>query len=337
MITGDHALTASNIATRMGLESGKAIDGESLSHLDDEALAKTVEEISVFARVAPEQKLRLVKALQTNGHIVAMTGDGVNDAPALKQADIGIAMGISGTDVSKAAADMILTDDNFSSIEAAVEEGRAVNDNLAKFIAWTLPTNFGEGLVILLSIILGTQLPILPVQVLWINMTTAILLGLMLVLEPKEPHIMDLPPRKPTAPILTRKLQLRVLLVSILMLIGCFSLFKWEINRGTPIDHARTIAVNLFVIIEMFYLFNCRCLTRSMFSIGVFTNRWLIAGVFATILLQMAYTYVPFMNTIFQSAPITSADWIRIIIIGFAVHLIVGLEKILTNKLRPKT
>ena len=336
MITGDHALTASHIATRMGLESGKAIDGESLSHLDDETLAKTVEEISVFARVAPEQKLRLVKALQTNGHIVAMTGDGVNDAPALKQADIGIAMGISGTDVSKAAADMILTDDNFSSIEAAVEEGRAVNDNLAKFITWTLPTNFGEGLVILLSIILGTQLPILPVQILWINMTTAILLGLMLVLEPKEPHIMDVPPRKTSAPILTKKLQLRVLIVSILMLIGCFSLFTWEINRGTPIAHARTIAVNLFVFIELFYLFNCRCLTRSMFTIGLFTNRWLIAGVCATILLQMAYTYIPFMNSIFQSAPITPADWIRIISIGFAVYMIVGLEKILTNKFRPE-
>lgn len=337
MITGDHALTASNIAMRMGLESGKSIDGESLNKLDDQALAKTVEEVSVFARVAPEQKLRLVKALQANGHIVAMTGDGVNDAPALKQADIGIAMGISGTDVSKAAADMILTDDNFSSIEAAVEEGRAVNDNLAKFIAWTLPTNFGEGLVILLSIILGTQLPILPVQVLWINMTTAILLGLMLVLEPKEPHIMDVPPRKTSAPILTRKLQLRVLLVSILMLIGCFSLFTWEINRGTPITEARTIAVNLFVCIEMFYLFNCRCLTRSMFSIGVFSNRWLIGGIFATMLLQMAYTYVPFMNAIFQSAPIASEDWIRIIGIGFAVYMIVGLEKILTNKFRPET
>jgi len=327
MITGDHALTASNIASRMGLAEGDTIDGVALDQLDDEALAKSVEHISVFARVAPEQKLRLVKSLQANGHVVAMTGDGVNDAPALKQADIGIAMGISGTDVSKAAADMILVDDNFSSIEEAVEEGRAVNDNLTKFITWTLPTNFGEGLVILLAILMGTQLPILPVQILWINMTTAIFLGLMLVLEPKEADIMNLPPRDPAAPILKKRLQGRVILVSILMLLGCFSLFTWEINRGTPVEVARTIAVNVFVFVELFYLFNCRSFTRSIFSIGFFSNRWLVAGVATTILLQIAFTYVPFMNTIFQSAPITGMDWLRIIAISFSVYLIVGLEK----------
>ncbi len=228
MITGDHVLTAKAIGEQIGLDTGEAVialTGRDLDQLSDEELADAAERASVFARVAPEQKLRLVRALQSRGHIVAMTGDGVNEAPAPKQADIGTAMGITGTDVSKEAADMILTDDNFASIEAAVEEGRGVFDNLTKFIVWTLPTNFGEGLVILAAVFAGTTLPILPVQILWINMTTAILLGLMLVFEPKESQIMSRPPRDPKMPILTGWLQFRILLVALVMLVGCFTLF----------------------------------------------------------------------------------------------------------------
>lgn len=339
MITGDHLLTAKAIAAQIGLageDEMEAINGLDLEKLSDEELAEAADRATVFARVAPEQKLRLVKSLQSRGHVVAMTGDGVNDAPALKQADIGIAMGITGTDVSKEAADMILTDDNFASIEAAVEEGRGVFDNLTKFIVWTLPTNFGEGLVILTAIILGTSLPILPVQILWINMTTAVLLGLMLVFEPKEADMMKRPPRDPRAPILTGWLQIRILLVSLVLLAGSYGLFRYERSLGASLEEARTVAVNVFVVAELFYMFNCRSFTRSMFSIGLFTNPWVIFGAVAMVVLQLVYTYAPFMNTVFQSAPIPLESWLRVILVGASVYFIVGLEKTITNRMRAK-
>ena len=337
MITGDHLLTAKAIATQIGLageDELEAINGLDLEKLSDEEFADTADRATVFARVAPEQKLRLVKSLQSRGHVVAMTGDGVNDAPALKQADIGIAMGITGTDVSKEAADMILTDDNFASIEAAVEEGRGVFDNLTKFIVWTLPTNFGEGLVILTAILLGTSLPILPVQILWINMTTAVLLGLMLVFEPKEADMMNRPPRDPKTPILTGWLQARILLVSLILLAGCYGLYRYERGIGASLEEARTVAVNVFVIAELFYMFNCRSFTRSMFSIGLFTNPWVIFGAIAMIVLQLVYTYAPFMNTVFQSAPISPESWLRVILVGASVYFLVGVEKMITNRMR---
>jgi len=337
MITGDHILTAKAIAAQIGLDSGAevvALTGRDLETLTDEELAAAADRASVFARVAPEQKLRLVKALQSRGHIVAMTGDGVNDAPALKQADIGIAMGITGTDVSKEAADMILTDDNFASIEAAVEEGRGVFDNLTKFIVWTLPTNFGEGLVILAAVFAGAILPILPVQILWINMTTAILLGLMLVFEPKEREIMGRPPRDPKMPILTGWLQIRILLVSLVMLAGCFTLFEWEQHRGASAAEARTVAVNVFVMVELFYLFNCRSFTRSMFTVGLLSNPWVILGSLAMIALQLLFTYTSAMNKLFHSAPIGWDAWWRILAVAAFAHFIVGVEKTITNRMR---
>ncbi len=227
----------------------------------------------MFARVSPEQKLRLVEALQSRGHVVAMTGDGVNDAPALRQADIGVAMGNGGTEVAKEAADMVLTDDDFATIEAAVEEGRGVFDNLTKFIVWTLPTNMGEGLVILVAILLGAALPILPVQILWINMTTAVALGLMLAFEPKEPGIMTRAPRDPHQPLLTVALVVRILLVSALLVGGSWWLFEWELANGASLAESRTAAVNLFVVVEAFYLFSCRSLTGPAWRIGLFSNR----------------------------------------------------------------
>ena len=286
----------------------------------------------MFARATPELKLRLVRALQAKGHVVAMTGDGVNDAPALKQADIGVAMGIGGTEVAKEAADMVLTDDNFASIEAAIEEGRGVFDNLTKFIVWTLPTNMGEGLVILAAIFVGAHLPILPVQILWINMTTAVLLGLMLAFEPKEDDIMRRPPRDPKTPILTGELIWRILLVSGVLLVGAFGSFEWAVGQGYSDAFARTVSVNVFVMVELFYLFNCRSLTKSMYALGVFSNRWIGVGVASMVILQLAFTYVPLMNHVFHSEPIGWDAWWRILLTGVATYLIVGFEKWVRRK-----
>ena len=333
MITGDHAGTASAIAGAVGvLDDGKPRDGlvltgAELADLPQDDWPDAVERASVFARVSPEQKLRLVEALQDRGHVVAMTGDGVNDAPALRQASIGVAMGRSGTEVAKDAADMVLTDDDFATIEAAVEEGRGVYDNLTKFITWTLPTNIGEGLVILVGIALGAALPILPTQILWINMTTAVALGLMLAFEPKEDGIMARPPRDPGQPLLTRALVGRILLVSGLLVAGSWWLFEWELANGATLPEARTAALNLFVVVEAFYLFSCRSLVHSAWRIGLFTNRWLIVGVTAQAVAQLAITYLPVMNTVFQTVPLDAGGWLRIFGIAILVSLAVAVEK----------
>ena len=331
MITGDHVLTAKAIAAQIGLESGAGVvglTGRDLEALNDEEMADAAERATVFARVAPEQKLRLVKALQSRGHVVAVTGDGVNDAPALKQADIGIAMGITGTDVSKEAADMILTDDNFASIEAAVEEGRAVFDNLTKFILWILPTNGGIALILLVAIVGGITLPMLPTQLLWLNLVTALLLGLTLVFEPKENDIMRRPPRDPKSPLLTRSLLMRTGLVTLISLGGAFGLFAWEHGiEGTNLDEARATVVNVIVMVQSFYLLNCRSRTRSIFSIGLFSNPWLIAGIAATWLAQLAFTYVPLMNRLFHTAPVRAEAWLYIVGIGAVTYAVVELEK----------
>ena len=297
------------------------------SCIDDGRLPAAVDEASVFARVSPGQKLRLVEALQARHHVVAMTGDGVNDAPALKQADIGVAMGRSGTEVAKDASDMVLTDDDFATIEAAVEEGRGVFDNLTKFIVWTLPTNVGEGMVILVAILLGTSLPILPTQILWINMTTAVALGLMLAWEPKEPGIMERPPRDPRRSLLTRPVVFRTLLVSALLVVGSWWVFRYELDSGASLEASRTAAVNVFVTVEAFYLFSCRSLTRPVWRTGLFTNRWLLVGVTVQALGQAALTYLPVMNTLFQTAPIGWEAWMRILLVAAAAAAVVALDK----------
>ncbi len=346
MITGDHAITAQAVAERMGLAVGAeecpgghctALTGAQLEEIPDDELRERVAGLTVFARVSPEQKLRLVRALQARGDVVAMTGDGVNDAPALRQADIGVAMGITGTDVAKEAADMVLTDDNFASIEAAVEEGRGVFDNIVKFITWTLPTNLGEGLVILAAIFAGTSLPILPVQILWINMTTAVFLGLMLAFEPKESDIMVRRPRAPDTPILTRMLVWRVVFVGLLLLAAAFGLFEWARRSGYDLEVARTVAVNVFVSVELFYLFNCRSLTKPLLALPPLSNRWLLGGVALMVALQALYTYAPFMNAAFGSAPLTAGLWGVIVAVGFAALLVVEIEKRVTRTARRRS
>ena len=329
MITGDHATTALSIARQMGIaRAGEtAISGRELATLDDEALREVVRRINVFARVEPAQKLRLVQALQANGEVVAMTGDGVNDAPALKQADIGIAMGLGGTEVAKDAAEMVLTDDDFAAIEAAVEEGRGVYDNLVKYITWTLPTNFGEGLVIVAAILAGATLPITPLQILWINMTTAVFLGLMLAFEPIEHAVMRRPPRPPGTPILDAALVWRIVLVSLLLLAGSFGLFLRELAQGHSLAEARTVAVNVFVVVEGMYLFNCRSLKLSALRLGLFSNPAIWYGIVVMALLQLVLTYLPLMNRLFATAPIGGQQWLEIGAVGVVAYVVVGIEK----------
>jgi magnesium-transporting ATPase (P-type) len=329
MITGDHGHTALAIARQLGIcgADGRALTGRELAELDEAGLREAVRAVDVFARVEPEQKLRLVGALQANGEVVAMTGDGVNDAPALKQADIGIAMGLSGTEVAKEAADMVLTDDNFATIEAAVEEGRGIYDNLVKFITWTLPTNFGEGLVILAAIVAGVTLPITPLQILWINMTTAVLLGLPLAFEPAERGIMRRPPRPPAAPVLDGVLVGRIVLVGVLMLAGAFGLFLLALERGQPMAEARSVAMNVFVAIEIVYLFSCRSLRLPLTAVAPFSNLWVWAGAGAQLALQLLITYWGPMNTAFGTAPVSLRAWGEIACVAVAAMLVIEFEK----------
>jgi len=330
MITGDHLLTATAIARQLGLagDGVQAVSGRDLERCTDEDLPALAESAAVFARVAPEQKLRLVRALQSRGHIVAMTGDGVNDAPALKQADIGVAMGITGTDVAKGAADIILVDDNFATIESAVEEGRGVFDNLTKFIVWEIPLNIGEGLMLMAAIFFGTTLPALPVQLLWVNMMTAVVLGFALIFEPKEDDLMTRPPRDPQQPILDYPLFMRSGLLSLIILAGSFGLFMWEQHgRDLNLAEARTVVVNVIVMVEIFYLLGCRSLIRPVREIGYFSNPWVVPCIAGMIVLQLLFTYAPVMNRLFRTAPIDLQSWLQITAVGLFSYAAVALEK----------
>ncbi len=327
MITGDHLITARAIARQIGLTGDGALSGCDLERIPDAQLPAVAERTTVFARMPPEQKLRLVKALQTKGHIVAMTGDGVNDAPALKQADIGVAMGSSGTDVAKGAAAIILTDDNFSSIEAAVEEGRGAYDNLTKFIVWIIPTNLGESLMLLSAIMLGLPLPLVPLQLLWINLTDTIL-GLSLAFESKEGDVMNRPPRPTQQPLLPWRLIQRSVLVSTMMLAGGLGVFLWELRvENTGLPAARTALANLIVFVQVFYLFNCRTLKHSALSIELFTNRWVVAGALTMLVAQVLFTHNPVLNHFFHTTPISYGAWLRVIATSFLVFIVVEIEK----------
>ena len=338
MIAGDHAVTAGEIARQLGLaERPNVLTGGDLHELDDTRLAAVVRDTSVFARTTPEHKLRLVQALQANGLTVAMTGDGVNDAPALKRADVGVAMGRKGTEVAKQAAEMVLADDNFASIVAAVREGRTVYDNLLKVIAWTLPTNGGEALTILAAIGFGLVLPITPAQILWINMITAVALGLTLAFEPTEPGTMRRAPRARHEPILSGPLLWRIAFVSVLFVAGAFGMFYWAESRGLAHEVARTAVVNTIVVMEIFYLFSVRYTHgTSLTWTGVLGTRAVLIGVGVVVIAQFAFTYLPVMHSVFQSRPLGLLDGAAIIGVGVLLLLIVETEKRLRAFVRPR-
>jgi len=341
MITGDHAATAQAIARQIGIAGADRVaplTGRELESIEDEDLPDLAERTVVFARVAPEQKLRLVRALQSLGHIVAMTGDGVNDGPALRQADIGVAMGISGTDVAKGAASMVLTDDNFATIAEAVEEGRGVFDNLTKFLVWTLPVSVGFGLILVTSVVFGLTLPALPVHLLWVNLTTAILLGLMLVFEPPEADLMKRPPRDQKKPIFDFALFMRTAFVSVIMLAGAYAVFFFELDEADPstIAPARTAVVNTVVAVAAAYLMNCRSLRRSVFRIGWFSNPAIWLGIGITAVFQLAFTYSPLMNRFLHTAPLEAAAWARIVGIAILAFGLVELEKLVRALVRER-
>ncbi len=330
MITGDHAATARAIGRQIGLaRTEEVLTGEALDALDDDTLRPRVVEVDVYARVDPAHKLRLVRLLQDHGRVVAMTGDGVNDAPALKQADVGTAMGRGGTEAAKEAADMVLADDNFASIAHAVEEGRTVYDNLRKAILFILPTNGGQALTIMGAIALGlSQLPLTPVQILWVNMVTAVTLALSLAFEPPERGLMKRPPRDPDAPLLDRFLLWRIAFVSTLLMAATFALFQWQMALGRPVEEARTVAVNALVICEIFYLFNSRYITASVLSReGVLGNHWVVGAALALVLLQLAFTYLEPMQFLFGTAPIDLQAWLVVVTVASALFWLVELEK----------
>ncbi|AZU04139.1 HAD superfamily P-type ATPase [Glycocaulis alkaliphilus] len=335
MITGDHAGTARAIAIQLGLaEAPDVMTGQDLDKLDADGLAMAARKTEVFARTSPEHKLRLVEAMQADGSVIAMTGDGVNDAPALKRADVGIAMGKKGTEAAKEASEMVLADDNFASIVAAVREGRTVYDNLTKVIAWTLPTNGGEALTIILAIAFGLTLPISPVQILWINMVTAVALGLTLAFEPTEPNAMRRPPRATGTHILSGRLLWRVVFVSILMVIGTFGVYFWAVDNGLPLEAARTLAVNAIVVMEIFYLFSVRFAHgTSMTWRGALGTRPVLIGVGLVVLAQMAFTYLPFMNAIFGTAPVGLAGGALVLAAGVGLLVVVEAEKAIASAL----
>lgn len=325
MITGDHAITAQAIARRMGMHkngSVLAFTGAELAEMDKDELAAVVEDGVVFARVAPEQKLRIVEALQSKGEIVAMTGDGVNDAPALKQADIGIAMGGAGTEVAKEAADMLLTDDNFASIEAAVEEGRAVYKNLIKAICFILPVNGGESMTVLLSTLLGRDLPILSLQILWLNMLNSITMTVPLAFEPKSPGVMKQPPRDPREPLLSRSRVGRILAISLFNWIVIFSVFETVRSATGDINLARTMAINALIAGRIFYMLSISQLIPNLIAKmdgTIEENADIPAiglGIIGAIVLQIVFAHVPLINQVFQTAPLSFNQWLICLVVG---------------------
>lgn len=328
MVTGDHRLTASTIARQIGIleDGGGVMTGSELDSKNDSELEDLVENVSVYARVSPEHKMRIVTALKARGHIVAMTGDGVNDAPALKKADIGVAMGITGTDVTKEASDTILTDDNFASIVSAIEEGRGIYENIKKYIAYLLSCNVGEILAMFIAGMLAWPLPLVAVQLLWVNLTTDGLPALALGIDPSDPDLMNRPPRNPGESVFTRPMKSLIFGVSLIMAAVVLPTFKWAMQAGGLI-YAQTMVFTTIVMFEMFNAFNCRSERHSITKIGFFSNRWLVVAVAVSVIMQLAVLYTPAFDVLFDTVPLSLTDWLVILPLASTPLIITELAK----------
>jgi len=333
MITGDNPVTAAAIGRELGLNAEQVVTGAELDQLEPAQKAERVASTDLFARTSPANKLQLVEALQTRGHTVAMTGDGVNDAPALRKADIGVAMGQKGTDAAKEASDFVLTDDNFATIARAVSEGRTIYDNIVKAIAFILPTNLAQGLVIVLALLFGWIQPITPVQILWVNMVTAVTLAMTMAFEPSETDIMQRPPRSRGLGLITGALLYRILMVGGLGAITVFTLFRWELGQSGDTDLARSLAVNALVLYEIFYLLSARRLRDAIWHKhywqGLAPTLWAVGLV---LIFQLAFTYAPPMQTLFGSASLSFDYWPLMLLVTSPILLLVELEKLLARR-----
>ncbi len=338
MITGDHKLTAMAVAREMGiLSSGdRALTGEELDRVPEDELLRDVERVKVYARVSPEHKMRIVDAWRKKGHVVAMTGDGVNDAPALKRSDLGVAMGITGTDVAKESADMVLTDDNFASIVAAVEEGRGIYENIRKFVAYLLSANAGEVLIMLLATLFVVDpnfLPFFtPVQLLWINLVTDGLPALALGVDPYPTDIMDRKPRDPKEGVLSREILFLIVVVATVLTAGTLGIFAWELADGSDPIRTQTVAFTTIVFFELFLVFSIRSPRQTLWQIGLFTNKKLVYAVLVSAALQIMVIYLPFFQTAFHTEELTAFDWVRTIVISFSAYLVVEVFKLVRQR-----
>ncbi|MEX0375524.1 cation-translocating P-type ATPase [Spiribacter pallidus] len=334
MITGDHAVTAAAIGRQLGIgDDERGITGEALEAMDDEALSRCAAQHSVFARVSPRVKLRLVQALQSQGEVVAMTGDGVNDAPALKRSDVGVAMGHGGTDAAREAAEIVLADDNFATIEAAVHEGRVIYDNIVKSIAFLLPTNAAQALLLVVAVLAGWMLPITPAQILWVNMITAVTLALSLAFEPPEDDVMARAPRSPSAPLIPRVILVRILIVAVCMVAGTLALFARELADGRPLAEARTLAVNTLVLFEIWFLFSSRRLHTGILNTSGLTGNarvWLAIAIIVAA--QLVFTYLPPMQVIFETQPLGPGAWLLAIVVSLPIILVAEGHKWLMRR-----
>lgn len=339
MITGDHPATAQAIAREMGIlrKGDYTITGATLDTLADEDIEVLAPETSVYARVSPQHKLRIVRALKRRGDIVAMTGDGVNDAPAVKEADIGVAMGKTGTDVTKEASSMVLSDDNYATIVAAIEEGRAIYDNIRKFIRYLLSCNTGEVLTMFLAAVLGLPLPLIPIQILWVNLVTDGLPAMALGVDPPDPDVMRRPPRPPEEGVFARRLGYKILGRGILIGLGTLATFMygWKLADG-GLQEARTMAFATLVMAQLIHVFDCRSERRSIFEIGFFSNPYLVGAVALSVSMLLAAIYMPFMQPAFQTYPLSPGDWLLVLLAAGAGEFLISARRTLVYKGVPR-